>query len=74
MVASPKGLGPEKDCAGNGQQHVQMTDPSFHQRGRPTKKQDRDCQTVISGHERLTDSLSHRQSQCDFDFDFEFDV
>jgi hypothetical protein len=25
MVASPKGLGPEKDCAGKGQQHIQMT-------------------------------------------------
>jgi hypothetical protein len=37
MVASPKGLGPEKDCAGKGQQHVQKTDPSSHQRGRPTK-------------------------------------
>jgi hypothetical protein len=32
-----KGLGPEKDCAGEGQQHIQKTDPSSSQRGRPTK-------------------------------------
>jgi hypothetical protein len=31
-----------------GQQHAQMTDPSSHQRGRPTKKKDRNCQTVIN--------------------------
>jgi hypothetical protein len=27
-VASPKGLGPEKDYAGEGQQHIQKRDPS----------------------------------------------
>jgi hypothetical protein len=32
-----KGLGPEKDCAGKGQQHIQKTDPSSRQRGRPTR-------------------------------------
>jgi hypothetical protein len=37
MVARPKGLGPEKDCAGNGQQHIQKTDPTSRQRGRPTR-------------------------------------
>jgi hypothetical protein len=37
MVASPKGLGPDKDCSGTGQQHIQKTDPSSRQRGRPTK-------------------------------------
>jgi hypothetical protein len=26
MVKSPKGLGPEKDYAGEGQQHIQKTD------------------------------------------------
>jgi hypothetical protein len=35
--ASSKGLGPEKDCAGKGQQRIQKTDPSSRQRGRPTK-------------------------------------
>jgi hypothetical protein len=34
---SPKGLGPEEDCSGKGQQHVQVTDPSSCQRGRPTR-------------------------------------
>jgi hypothetical protein len=24
----PQGLGPEKDCAGKGQQHIQKTDPT----------------------------------------------
>jgi hypothetical protein len=33
MVASTKGLGPEKDYAGKGQQHVQKTDPSSRQTG-----------------------------------------
>jgi hypothetical protein len=37
MVARSKGLGPEKDCTGEGQQHIQKTDPSSRQRGRPTK-------------------------------------
>jgi hypothetical protein len=46
-LKSPKRLGPEKDCAGKIQQHVQKTDPSSRHRGRPTK-QDRDCQTVIN--------------------------
>jgi hypothetical protein len=27
----------EKDCAGKGQRHIQKTDPSFRQRGRPTE-------------------------------------
>jgi hypothetical protein len=35
MVASTKGLGPEKDCAGKGQHHLHKTDPSSRQRGRP---------------------------------------
>jgi hypothetical protein len=37
MVMSLKGLGPEKEYAGEGQQHMQKTDPSSRQRGRPTK-------------------------------------
>jgi hypothetical protein len=32
MVTSPKGLGPEKDYAGEGQQHIQKTDPSSRQK------------------------------------------
>jgi hypothetical protein len=32
-----KGRGPEKDYAGKGQQHIQKTDASSRQRGRPTK-------------------------------------
>jgi hypothetical protein len=36
MVASPKGLVPENDCAGDGRQQLQTTDPSSLQRERPT--------------------------------------
>jgi hypothetical protein len=72
MVASPKGLGPQNDCAGMGQQYIKKTDPSSRQRGRPTK-QDRNCQTVINIWSGATDGARHqdlltdRQSQCDFD-------
>jgi hypothetical protein len=48
MITSPKGVGPEKDYAGEGQQHIQKTDSSYRQRGRPHKKQDRNCQRVIN--------------------------
>jgi hypothetical protein len=37
MVTSPKGLGPEKDCTGKDQKHIQKINPSSRQRGRPTK-------------------------------------
>jgi hypothetical protein len=47
MVARSKGLGPEKHCAGEDRQHIQKTDPSSRQRGRPTK-QDRNSQTIIN--------------------------
>jgi hypothetical protein len=36
MVASPTGLGPKNDCAGEGQQQLITTDPSSRQRDRPT--------------------------------------
>jgi hypothetical protein len=45
MIARPKGLGPEKYCADEDQQHVQKTEPFSRHRGRP-RKQDRDCQRV----------------------------
>jgi hypothetical protein len=37
MVTSPKGFGPEKDYIGEGQQHIQKTDPSSRQKGAPQK-------------------------------------
>jgi hypothetical protein len=37
MVTSPKGIEPEKDYAGEDQQHTQTRDPSSRQRRRPTK-------------------------------------
>jgi hypothetical protein len=33
---SPVGLGSEKGCAGDAQQKQKTTDPTSHQRGRPT--------------------------------------
>jgi hypothetical protein len=36
MVASPNGIGPDNDCAGEAQQQLQTTDPSTRQRERPT--------------------------------------
>jgi hypothetical protein len=33
MVMSPKGLGLEKKCAGEGQQHILKTDTSSRQKG-----------------------------------------
>jgi hypothetical protein len=38
MVTSPKGVGSDKDYAGEGQQHIQKTNPSSRQKGRHTKK------------------------------------
>jgi hypothetical protein len=35
MATSPMGLGPENDCAGEGQQELLTTDPASRQRGRP---------------------------------------
>jgi hypothetical protein len=47
MITSVKGLGPEKDYTGEGQQHIQKTDQSSRQRGHPIKIKDRNCQRVI---------------------------
>jgi hypothetical protein len=39
VIYGRKSLGTttEKDCAGKGQRHIQKTDPSSRQRGRPTE-------------------------------------
>jgi hypothetical protein len=34
MVTSTKGLGPEKDYAGEGQQYIQKADPSSRQKNK----------------------------------------
>jgi hypothetical protein len=47
----PKGLRPEKDSAGKDQEHRQKTDPSSHQRGRPTKT----TVTAVSPRDLLND-------------------
>jgi hypothetical protein len=76
MVASPKGLGPEKDCAGKASNICKRQARPLVREGAP-QKQDRNCQALkkISGHEpqmgldTKTYWLTDRQSQCDFDFD-----
>jgi hypothetical protein len=37
MASSPKGLGPVKDCAGKGQQHIQKTDLNLSSERAPHK-------------------------------------
>jgi hypothetical protein len=37
MVTNPKGLGPEKDYAGESQRLIRKTDPSSRKKGRPQK-------------------------------------
>jgi hypothetical protein len=44
MVASPKGLGPEKDCAGKGQRTYKRQTRPFVREGVPRNKE-RNCQT-----------------------------
>jgi hypothetical protein len=47
MVASTKGLGPEKDCVGKTQQHItRQTRPLVREGALQT--QDRNCQIVIA--------------------------
>jgi hypothetical protein len=47
MIASPRGLGPEKDCAGKGQQHYKRQTLPVVREDAP-QKQDRNCQAVIN--------------------------
>jgi hypothetical protein len=71
--------GPEKDCAGKDQQHMQKIDPSSRERGRPTETRPQLLNSnkylVMSPRwgstPRLTDWLTDRQSQCDFDYDLD---
>jgi hypothetical protein len=47
MVSSPKGLGPEKDCAGKDQQHIKRQTRPLVREGAP-QEQDRNCHKVIN--------------------------
>jgi hypothetical protein len=77
MVASPKRLGPENDCAGEWQQDTQKTDPSPRQRGRLTitrpQRSNRNKYLDMSPNDQSVsqtprlDWLTDRQSKCDFD-------
>jgi hypothetical protein len=58
MVSSPKGLGPEKDCAGKGQQHIQKTDPTSLGLG-PEK----DCAGKGQQHIQKTDPTSRQRGR-----------
>jgi hypothetical protein len=78
MVASPKGLGPEKDCAGKGQQHIQTTDPFSRQRGRPksTNPQlsDNNTDLVVSPRRVLYSKTDWPADRRSYNFDFESEV
>jgi hypothetical protein len=47
MVTSPKGLRPEKDYTGEGQQHIKRQIRPLSREGAP-EKQDYNCQRVIN--------------------------
>jgi hypothetical protein len=55
-----QGTRSENNCAGKGHQHIRKTDPSSRQRGRPPKKQDRNCQTVINIWSWASDGARHQ--------------
>jgi hypothetical protein len=63
-----QGTRTEKDCPGKGQRHIQQTDPSSRQSGRPTKKkkkQDRNCQTVKNIWSFAPDGARHQDLLTD---------
>jgi hypothetical protein len=65
-------IGFEKDCAGKGQQHVQKTETSSRERGRPTKTRpslSNSNKYLVMSPDTKTYWLTDRQSQCDFDFE-----
>jgi hypothetical protein len=67
MVASPKGLGPEKDCAGKGQQHIQKKDPPSRQRERPPNVragEECSCPRPRDHRDRRHRALVCNNSQC----------
>jgi hypothetical protein len=64
MFTSPKGLGPEKHCAGKDQQHIQKIDPSSRQRWRPTKV--RPCQRVTNNWSWAPDGDRHKDLLTDW--------
>jgi hypothetical protein len=78
MVTRPKGLGPKKDYAGKGQQHIQKTDPPSRQRERLTSTSlqlsESNKDLVLSPRWVLcskTDWLTARRLLYNFDFDFD---
>jgi hypothetical protein len=65
MVASPKGQGPEKDCASKGQRHIQMQAHLLVRGGAP-QKQDRNCQIVINIWSWAPDGAWHQDLLTDW--------
>jgi hypothetical protein len=83
MVASPKGLGPEKGCAGKGPHHIKKRQTRPLVRESAPQEQDRNCHTsdkyLVMGPRwgstpRHTDWLTDRQSQCNFNFNFNLSI
>jgi hypothetical protein len=55
VVMSSAGLGPENDCAGEGQQQLQTTEPSSRQRGC--------CIRTTTASVQLENKITGRESQ-----------
>jgi hypothetical protein len=64
MVVSPKGLKPEKDCAGNGQKHIQRQTHPLVREGAP-QKQDHNCHPVINIWSWAPDGVRHQDILTD---------
>jgi hypothetical protein len=64
MVTRPKGLGPEKDYAGENQQHIKRQTRSLVREGAP-EKPDSNCQRVINIWSRAPDGARHQDLLID---------
>jgi hypothetical protein len=59
MVTRPKGLGPEKDYAGEAQQHIKRETRPLVREDVP-QKEDRNCQRVMNTWSRAADGARHQ--------------
>jgi hypothetical protein len=64
MATSAKGLRPEKDYAGEGQQHIKRQTRPLVREGAP-EKQDHNCQSVINIWSSAPDGTRHQDLLID---------
>jgi hypothetical protein len=65
MVASPEGLGPDKDRAGKGQQHIKIQTRPLVREG-ALQKHDRNCQRVINNWSWAQNGARHQDLLTDW--------